>query len=139
MSKLIVPLTITKEQFCIVTQSGKEKSAFRRDILEMSGGNGIGDRNLLQKRIPRSARYDRVQAKTDTGASMSKVLIILLISSFRELKSVLIRSQLQFWPDSCPLKITTTVRRQKSGPFFVLAFSSGNGCPDFWLNIQCTL
>jgi len=39
---------------------------------EMSGGNGIGDRNLLQKRIPRSARYDRVQAKTDTGASMSK-------------------------------------------------------------------
>merc|ERR1712179_291912 len=34
----------------------------------------IGDRHLLQKRIPRSARYDRVQAKTDTGASMSKHL-----------------------------------------------------------------
>ena len=96
MSKLIVPLTITKEQFCIVTQSGKEKSAFSGEILEMSGGNGIGDRNLLQKRIPRSARYDRVQAKTDTGASMSKVLIVLLISSFREFEFVLIRSQLQF-------------------------------------------
>jgi len=34
----------------------------------------IGDRHLLQKRIPKSARYERVQAKTDTGASMSKHL-----------------------------------------------------------------
>ena len=33
---------------------------------------GIGDSNVLQKRIPRSARYDNVRAKTDTGASMSK-------------------------------------------------------------------
>jgi centrosomal protein CEP41 len=35
---------------------------------------GIGDQKLLQKRIPRSARYDNVRAKTDTGASMSKHL-----------------------------------------------------------------
>ena len=96
MVKLSLPLTITKDQFCIVTQSGKEKSAFTREILEMSGGNGIGDRNLLQKRIPRSARYDRVQAKTDTGASMSKVLTVLLFSYFREFESILMRSQLLF-------------------------------------------
>ena len=35
---------------------------------------GIGDQKLLQKRIPKSARYDNVRAKTDTGASMSKHL-----------------------------------------------------------------
>ena len=44
----------------------------RRRDLEMS--RGIGDQKLLQKRIPRSARYDNVRAKTDTGASMSKHL-----------------------------------------------------------------
>jgi len=33
---------------------------------------GIGDADLLQKRIPRSARYRNVQGRIDTGASMSR-------------------------------------------------------------------
>jgi len=35
---------------------------------------GIGDADLLQKRIPRSARYRNVQGRVDTGASVSKHL-----------------------------------------------------------------
>jgi len=35
---------------------------------------GIGDANLLQKRIPRSARYRNVRGRVDTGASMSRHL-----------------------------------------------------------------
>jgi len=42
------------------------------DCLTDKMSRGIGDSNVLQKRIPRSARYDNVRAKTDTGASMSK-------------------------------------------------------------------
>jgi centrosomal protein CEP41 len=35
---------------------------------------GIGDADLLQKRIPRSARYRNVPGRVDTGASMSRHL-----------------------------------------------------------------